>query len=130
MSSSTRTGLSPRSLYRASWRRSTRISTSNDRRGLVASTSKPIRSANNRGTILNERNHGASCHSRACVSQASLAPVELIWGYTKRNPLANFAPVELADLVMQTQLAILAVGDDEPLLRSFLHHCLLSLRLR
>lgn len=59
-----------------------------------------------------------------------LNPVELIWGYTKRNPLANFAPFELHDLVMQTQLAILAVGDDQPLLRSFLRHCPLSLRLK
>jgi len=59
-----------------------------------------------------------------------LNPVELIWGYTKRNPLANFAPVEFADLVMQTQFAILAVGDDQPLLRSFLRHCPLSLRLK
>ena len=40
-----------------------------------------------------------------------LNPVELIWGYTKRNPLANFAPVELDDLVMQTQFAVFAVGD-------------------
>jgi transposase len=59
-----------------------------------------------------------------------LNPVELIWGYTKRNPLANFAPVEFADLVMQTQFAVLAVGDDQPLLRSLLRHCPLSLRLK
>ena len=57
------------------------------------------------------------------------SPVELIGGYTKRNPLANFAPVQLDDLVMQTQLAVFAVGDDQPLLRSFLRHCPLSLRL-
>ncbi len=59
-----------------------------------------------------------------------LNPVELIWGYTKTNPLANFAPLELHDLVMQTQLATLAVGDDQALLRSFLRHCPLSLRLK
>ncbi len=41
-----------------------------------------------------------------------LNPVELIWGYAKTNPLANFAPLELHDLVMQTQLATYAIGDD------------------
>jgi hypothetical protein len=59
-----------------------------------------------------------------------LNPVELIWGHTKSNPLANFAPSEFEDLVAQTQLATLAIGDDEPLLRSFLKHCPLSLRFR
>jgi transposase len=59
-----------------------------------------------------------------------LNPVELIWGYAKRNPLANFAPLELHDLVMQTQLATYAIGDDQMLLRSFIQHCPLSLRLK
>lgn len=59
-----------------------------------------------------------------------LNPVELIWGYAKTHPLANFAPTELHDLVMQTQLAIYAIADDHSLLRSFLRHCPLSLRLR
>ncbi len=59
-----------------------------------------------------------------------LNPVELMWGYAKTNPLANFAPLELDDLVMQTQLATFAIGDDKPLLRSFLQHCTLSLRLK
>jgi putative transposase len=58
-----------------------------------------------------------------------LNPVELIWGYAKANPLANFAPLELDDLVMQTQLAAYVIGDDESLLRSFIEHCPLSLRL-
>ena len=58
-----------------------------------------------------------------------LNPVELIWGYAKANPLANFAPLELDDLVMQTQLTTFVIGDDEPLLRSFLQHCRLSFRL-
>jgi transposase len=59
-----------------------------------------------------------------------LNPVELIWGYAKRNPLANFAPLELHDLVMQTQLVTYAIGDDQMLLRSFIQHCPLSLRLK
>jgi DDE superfamily endonuclease len=59
-----------------------------------------------------------------------LNPVELIWGYAKSHPLANFAPVELHDLVMQTQLVTYAIGDDQILLRSFVKHCPLSLRLK
>lgn len=59
-----------------------------------------------------------------------LNPVELMWGYAKANPLANFAPLELDDLVMQTQLATFAIGEDEPLLRSFLQHCPLLLHLQ
>lgn len=59
-----------------------------------------------------------------------LNPAELIWGHTKSNPLANFAPSQLEELLDQTQLATLAIGDDEPMLRSFLKHCPLSLRLK
>jgi len=58
-----------------------------------------------------------------------LNPVELIWGHTKSNPLANFAPHELDELLAQTQVVTLAIGDDEPLLRSFIKHCPLFLRL-
>ena len=47
-----------------------------------------------------------------------LNPVELIWGHVKDNALANFAPQELPELLDQTQVAVLAVGDDQPLLRS------------
>lgn len=59
-----------------------------------------------------------------------LNPVELIWGYLKTNPMANFAPSELAELVDQTALATCLIARDPPLLRSFLEHCPLSLRLR
>jgi len=59
-----------------------------------------------------------------------LNPVELIWGHTKSNPLANFAPSDLDELLAQTQIATLAISDDQPLLRSFLDHCPLSLRLK
>jgi transposase len=59
-----------------------------------------------------------------------LNPVELIWGYAKAHRLANFAPVELDDLVMQSQLTVYAIGNDQPLLRSFIQHCALSLRLK
>lgn len=58
-----------------------------------------------------------------------LNPVELIWSHAKTNGLANFAPVEFQDLAMQAHVTTLAIGDDEPLLRSFLCHCPLSFRL-
>lgn len=59
-----------------------------------------------------------------------LNPVELIWSHAKTNGLANFAPVEVTDLAVQAHLTVLAIGDDELLLRSFLRHCPLSFRLR
>ena len=59
-----------------------------------------------------------------------LNPVELIWSHLKNNPLANFAPSELPELLDQTQVATLVTGDDEPMLRSFLKHGPLSLRLK
>jgi hypothetical protein len=59
-----------------------------------------------------------------------LNPVELIWGYAKTNPLANFAPVTLEQLLDQTQMATIAIANDQPLLRSMLSHCPLFLRLR
>ena len=58
-----------------------------------------------------------------------LNPVELIWGYLKANPMANFAPGELAELADQTDLATCVIARDQTLLRSFLEHCPLSLRL-
>jgi hypothetical protein len=57
------------------------------------------------------------------------SPVELIWGHLNTNPMANFAPAELAELVDQTDLATCVIARDQPLLRSFLEHCPLSLRL-
>lgn len=59
-----------------------------------------------------------------------LNPVELIWGYAKTNPLANFAPTELPELLMQTQRATLGIARNQPLLRSFIQHGSLPLRLK
>ena len=59
-----------------------------------------------------------------------LNPVELIWGHAKANRLANYAPVEFTELLMQAHLTVLAIGDNRPLLRSFLRHCALSFRLK
>lgn len=70
----------------------------------------------------------AAARRRGAAIAPELNPVELIWGHAKTHPLANFAPLELHDLVMQTQLTIYAISDDESLLRSFIQHCSLSLR--
>lgn len=59
-----------------------------------------------------------------------LNPVETIWAHAKTNPLANFAPLDLDELLAQTHVSTLLIADDEALLRSFLKHCPLSLRLR
>jgi transposase len=59
-----------------------------------------------------------------------LNPVELIWGHAKTNPMANFAPAELAELLARTQQAARAIAGNQPLLRSFIQHCSLPVRLR
>ena len=59
-----------------------------------------------------------------------LNPVELIWGYAKTNPMANFAPTELAELLLTTQRATLDIAENQPLLRSFIQHGSLPLHLR
>src|SRR5713101_2465490 len=75
--------------------------------------------------------HGtARSHKLPSSSQLRLNTWAPIWGYAKTNPLANFAPVELRDLVMQTQLTTFVIGDDPSLRRSFCRHCPLSLRLK
>ena len=59
-----------------------------------------------------------------------LNPVELIWGHAKTNPLANFAPTELSELLTRTQQATHHIAENPRLLRSFIQHCALSLRLK
>jgi transposase len=59
-----------------------------------------------------------------------LNPVELIWGYAKTNPLANAAPTTLPQLLEQTTSSTTAIAANQPLLRSLLRHCPLSLRLK
>jgi hypothetical protein len=59
-----------------------------------------------------------------------LNPVEQIWGYAKTNPLANFAPVTLHELLTQTHRATRQIARNPSLLRSFLEHTPLVLRLR
>lgn len=58
-----------------------------------------------------------------------LNPVELFWGYSKRNPLANYAPADLAALTTATRRAARSLAHSDRLLRSFVQHGALSLRL-
>lgn len=59
-----------------------------------------------------------------------LNPVEYLWGYLKRNPLVNFAPLDLATLANSTRRATRCAQRRPDLLRSFLSHTPLSLRLK
>lgn len=59
-----------------------------------------------------------------------LNPVELIWGHAKTNPMANFAPAELDALLAHTQQATSEIGGNQSLLRSFIRHGVLPLRLK
>ena len=51
-------------------------------------------------------------------------------GSREGQRLGELRPYELPQLLDQTQVALLAVGDDEPLLSSFITHCALFLRLK
>ena len=58
-----------------------------------------------------------------------LNPVELIWGHAKTNAMANFARIELSELLTHTQPATRHIAENQKLLRSFIQHGALSLRL-
>ena len=58
-----------------------------------------------------------------------LNPVELVWGHTKRNPLANYAPPDLDALVRATRRRTHRLACNQPVLRALIRHCGLSLRL-
>lgn len=59
-----------------------------------------------------------------------LNPVENVWSYLKMNPLANFAPLDLDALVQTTRHHGRSLQRKHNLLRSFMAHCPLSLRIR
>ncbi len=59
-----------------------------------------------------------------------LDPVEYVWSYLKSHPLANHASPDLAALAVTTRRHGRSIQRRQPLLRSFLHHCPLPLRLR
>ncbi len=59
-----------------------------------------------------------------------LNPIEYAWGYLKRNPWANWAPLDLDQLVVGTRRSSQALQHRSDLLRSFIRHSPLSLRLK
>lgn len=59
-----------------------------------------------------------------------LNPVEYLWSFLKYHPLANVAFFELDEITTVTRTHARAVQRDEGLLRSFLAHSPLSLRLK
>jgi hypothetical protein len=58
-----------------------------------------------------------------------LNPVEYLWAWLKTNPLANDPAVDLHNLANRTRRAALSVQRRQDLLRGFLRHTGLSLRL-
>ena len=59
-----------------------------------------------------------------------LNPIEYVWGYLKRNPLANLAFFDLEQLTTTARRHTRSLQRKPDLLRSFLRHSPLSLRLR
>ena len=58
-----------------------------------------------------------------------LNPVEYAWGYLKMNPLANRPAFQVEELAAMTHRQARALQRNAPLLRSFLRHSPLFLRL-
>ncbi len=59
-----------------------------------------------------------------------LNPPEYFWAYLKTNPLANFAPPDLSTLTTRTRSSSRSIQQSQSLLRSFVHHAPLPLRLK
>src|SRR3990172_279629 len=59
-----------------------------------------------------------------------LNPVEMVWGYLETNPLANFAFFDLPTLTATARHHSRRLQRHQALLRSFIRHGLLPLRLR
>jgi hypothetical protein len=59
-----------------------------------------------------------------------LNPVENVWGYMKRNPMANDAPYDLLILTDKARRHGYSLQKKQNLLRSFVKHTPLFLRLR
>jgi transposase len=59
-----------------------------------------------------------------------LNPVEMVWGYLQTNPLANFALFDLPTLTATTRHHGRRLQRRQLLLRSFIRHSPLPLRLR
>lgn len=59
-----------------------------------------------------------------------LNPDELVWGYTKYHQLANFAPADIWELRLRLIAELVELQRRPALLRSFIKHAGLPLRLR
>jgi transposase len=59
-----------------------------------------------------------------------LNPVEYLWSYSKTNPLANLAVHEVTELATVTRACGRSIQRNEELLRSFIRHSPLFLRLK
>jgi len=58
-----------------------------------------------------------------------LNPVEYLWSWLKQKPLANFTPDDLQELANEARKGSRLVQHKQDLLRSFVNHSPLSLRL-
>lgn len=59
-----------------------------------------------------------------------LNPIEYAWAYLKANPLANFAPADSAELTLAARAHARNLKRNQRVLRSFINHSPLSLRLK
>lgn len=59
-----------------------------------------------------------------------LNPIEYFWGYLKMNPLANDPVMDADDLTVLTRSHARSLQSHQALLKSFIQHSPLSLRLR
>lgn len=59
-----------------------------------------------------------------------LNPVEYVWAYLKRNPLAHLPPTSLSGLAQTARRSGQSLQHQPPRLRSFLQHSPLFLRLK
>jgi putative transposase len=59
-----------------------------------------------------------------------LNPIEYLWGYLKMNPLANLPLFEAEQLTVQARFHARSIQHQPDLLKSFLQHSPLSLRLK
>jgi len=84
-----------------------------------------------KGELLNECVLPRSAHLEYLPPYApELNPVEYLWAYLKTNPLANDPIVDLHLLAQRTRRAAYRVQHRQDLLRGFLRHTGLPLRLQ
>ncbi len=75
--------------------------------------------------------HSKAAHAEYLPPYApELNPVENVWGYLKMNPLANHTAQDLGTLAETTRRHAKSIQHRDILLRSFLKHSPLFLRLR